>query len=57
MKIPTKINPLSFERTDVSIFKIYGNSLQEMYVTPKDICVIDFGDGTKQILEGYKNNR
>ena len=50
--IPNKINPLSFNRTDISIFKIYGNSLEEMYVTPKETCIIDFGDNTKQILDG-----
>ena len=50
--IPTKINPLSFERTDISIFKIQGNSLQEMYVTPIKNCIVDFGNGNKQILDG-----
>ena len=52
MNIPTKINTLSFKRTDISIFKISGSSLEEMYVTPKDICVIDFGDGNKQTYTG-----
>ena len=52
MNIPTKINPLSFKRTDISIFKIQGDSLKKMYVTPVENCVIDFGDGNKQILEG-----
>ena len=33
----------------------YGNSLNEMEITPVEDCVVDFGDGTKQTYTG--NNR
>ena len=40
---------------NISSFKIQGNSLTSMYITPVEDCVVDFGDGTKQTYIG--NNR
>ena len=40
---------------NASVFKINGNSLSSMYITPVEDCVVDFGDGTKQTYTG--NNR
>ena len=40
---------------DTSSFKIQGDSLTSMYITPVEDCVVDFGDGTKQTYTG--NNR
>ena len=40
---------------NISSFKIQGNSLNSMYITPVENCVVDFGDGTKQTYTG--NNR
>ena len=54
--IPTKINPLSFKRTDISIFKISGDSLTSMYITPVEDCVVDFGDGTTQTYTGNNSS-
>ena len=56
--IPYIYNPLGISNNksiypeNVSVFSIYGNSLTSMYVTPVENCIIDFGDGNKQILEG-----
>ena len=36
----------------ISSFKINGNSLYFMSITPVEDCVIDFGDGTKQTFTG-----
>ena len=40
---------------NISSFKIQGNSLNLMYITPVEDCVVDFGDGTTQTYTG--NNR
>ena len=40
---------------NISSFKIQGNSLNSMYITPVENCVVDFGDGTTQTYTG--NNR
>ena len=40
---------------NISSFKIQGDSLTYMYITPVENCVVDFGDGTKQTYTG--NNR
>ena len=39
----------------ISSFKIQGNSLTSMEITPVEDCVVDFGDGTTQTYTG--NNR
>ena len=39
----------------ISSFKIQGDSLSVMKITPVEDCVVDFGDGTKQTFTG--NNR
>ena len=36
----------------ISSFKINGNTLNFMFITPVEDCVIDFGDGTKQTFTG-----
>ena len=36
----------------ISSFKINGNSLNSMEITPVEDCVVDFGDGTKQTYTG-----
>ena len=36
----------------ISSFKINGNSLNKMEITPVEDCVVDFGDGTKQTYTG-----
>ena len=40
---------------NISSFKIQGNSLNLMSITPVEDCVVDFGDGTTQTYTG--NNR
>ena len=40
---------------DTSSFKIQGNALDSMFITPVEDCVVDFGDGTKQTYTG--NNK
>ena len=37
---------------NISSFKINGNSLNSMKITPVENCVVDFGDGTKQAYTG-----
>ena len=56
--IPYKFNQLGVSNkksNNISSFKIQGNSLTSMYITPVEDCVVDFGDGTKQTFTG--NNR
>ena len=56
--VPYKFNPLGFSNNksnNISSFKIQGDSLNEMYITPVKDCVVDFGDGTTQTYTG--NNR
>ena len=40
----------------ISSFKIQGNSLSKMYITPVEDCVVDFGDGTKQTYTGNNSS-
>ena len=40
---------------NISSFKIQGNSLTSMDITPVEDCIVDFGDGTTQTFTG--NNR
>ena len=47
--IPYKVNPLGVSNkksNNISSFKIQGDSLTSMYITPVEDCVVDFGDGT-----------
>ena len=56
--IPYKFNPLGFSNkksNNISSFKIQGDSLTSMYITPVEECVVDFGDGTKQTLSGIED--
>ena len=56
--IPYAFNPFGIlDKTsqNISSFKIQGNSLTSMYITPVEDCVVDFGDGTKQTYTG--NNK
>ena len=56
--IPYKFNPLGISNkksNNISSFKIQGDSLPFMYITPVKDCVVDFGDGTTQTFTG--NNR
>lgn len=49
--IPYEFNLLGVlnkKSNNISSFKIQGDSLNEMYITPVEDCVVDFGDGTKQ---------
>ena len=49
--IPFKFNPLGTSLkipSYISSFKIRGNSLRSMQITPKSTCTVDFGDGTSQ---------
>ena len=53
--IPYKFNQLGVSNNklnNISSFKIQGNSLTSMYITPVEDCVVDFGDGTKQTFTG-----
>ena len=53
--IPYKVNPLGVSNkksNNISSFKIQGDSLTSMYITPVEDCVVDFGDGTKQTYTG-----
>lgn len=53
--IPYKFNQLGVSNNksnNISSFKIQGNSLTSMYITPVEDCVVDFGDGTKQTYTG-----
>ena len=40
----------------ISSFKIQGNSLEEMSITPVEDCIVDFGDGTKQTYTGNNSS-
>ena len=40
----------------ISSFKINGNTLNFMFITPVEDCVIDFGDGTKQTFTGNNSS-
>ena len=40
----------------ISSFKIQGDSLNSMYITPVENCVVDFGDGTKQTYTGNNSS-
>ena len=42
---------------NISSFKIQGNSLTSMSITPVEDCVVDFGDGTKQTFTGNNSSR
>ena len=55
--IPYKFNPLGFSNkksNNISSFKIQGDSLTYMRITPVEDCIIDFGDGTTQTFTGNK---
>ena len=61
--IPYKFNQLGISNKksnngslsdDTSSFKIQGNSLNKMYITPVEDCIVDFGDGTTQTFTGNK---
>ena len=41
---------------NISSFKIQGDSLAYMYITPVEDCVVDFGDGTKQTYTGNNSS-
>ena len=41
---------------NISSFKIQGNSLTEMSITPVEDCVVDFGDGTTQTYTGNNSS-
>ena len=41
---------------DTSSFKIQGNALDSMFITPVEDCVVDFGDGTKQTYTGNNSS-
>ena len=41
---------------NISSFKIQGNSLSSMYITPVEDCVVDFGDGTTQTYTGNNSS-
>ena len=41
---------------NISSFKIQGNSLTSMRITPVEDCVVDFGDGTKQTYTGNNSS-
>ena len=41
---------------NISSFKIQGNSLNKMYITPVEDCVVDFGDGTTQTFTGNNSS-
>ena len=40
----------------ISSFKINGSTLNFMFITPVEDCVIDFGDGTKQTFTGNNSS-
>ena len=40
----------------ISSFKIQDNSLNAMYITPVEDCIVDFGDGTKQTYIGNNSS-
>ena len=57
--IPYKFNQLGVSNkksNNISSFKIQGNSLNEMYITPVEDCVVDFGDGTTQTFTGNNSS-
>ena len=57
--IPYKFNQLGVSNkklNNISSFKIQGNSLTSMYITPVEDCVVDFGDGTKQTYTGNNSS-
>ena len=41
---------------NISSFKIQGNSLSSMSITPVEDCIVDFGDGTKQTYTGNNSS-
>ena len=41
---------------NISSFKIQGNSLTSMNITPVEDCVVDFGDGTTQTYTGNNSS-
>ena len=41
---------------NISSFKIQGNYLSSMTITPVEDCVVDFGDGTKQTYTGNNSS-
>ena len=41
---------------NISSFKIQGNSLTSMRITPVEDCVVDFGDGTTQTYTGNNSS-
>ena len=56
--IPYKFNLLGISNkklNNISSFKIQGDSLISIFITPVEDCVVDFGDGTKQTFTG--NNK
>ena len=40
----------------ISSFKIQGNTLNQMHITPVEDCVVDFGDGTTQTYTGNNSS-
>ena len=63
--IPYKFNPLGVSNNksnngsssnNISSFKIQGNSLTFMEITPVEDCVVDFGDGQQQTFTGNKSS-
>ena len=57
--IPYKFNQLGISNkksNNISSFKIQGNSLTSMYITPVEDCIVDFGDGTKQTYTGNNSS-
>ena len=57
--IPYKFNPLGVSNkksNNISSFKIQGDSLNGMYITPVEDCIVDFGDGTKQTYTGNNSS-
>ena len=41
---------------NISSFKIQGNSLSSMSITPVEDCIVDFGDGTTQTYTGNNSS-
>ena len=57
--IPYKFNQLGVSNkksNNISSFKIQGNSLTSMYITPVADCIVDFGDGTTQTYTGNNSS-
>ena len=48
---------LAYKKSNnISSFKIQGNSLNYMKITPVEDCVVDFGDGTTQTYTGNNSS-